>query len=111
MAPGVSGAGFSSFTECVTWLSYQEKGSMSNILTGQIVGDIKYLLHQVKLLWSSDSPEDAMQNDKINATPPTSQLVGWFQELLRGPVTPTGDYFERLQFSVAASAPECSSCA
>ncbi len=52
-----------------------------------------------------------MQNDKINATPPTSQLVGWFQELLRGPVTPTGDYFERLQFSVAASAPECSSCA
>jgi hypothetical protein len=42
---------------------------------------------------------------------PRSALVDWFQELLRGPVSPTGDYFLRLQNSVEASAPECSPCA
>lgn len=37
-------------------------------------------------------------------------LAGWLQELLRGPVAPTGDYFLRLHDNVAASAPECSPC-
>jgi hypothetical protein len=44
-------------------------------------------------------------------TEPRSALMGWFQELLRGPVSPTGDYFLRLQDSVEASAPECAHCA
>ncbi len=49
-----------------------------------------------------------MQDQK--STEPRSALVDWFAELLRGPVSPTGDYFQRLQHSVEASAPECSHC-
>ncbi len=45
-----------------------------------------------------------------NIHEPRSALFDWFQELLRGPVTPTGDYFLRLQGIVEASAPECSHC-
>jgi len=50
-----------------------------------------------------------MPDQKI--TEPRSALFDWFTELLRGPVSPTGDYFLRLQYSVEASAPECSPCA
>jgi len=32
-------------------------------------------------------------------------IVAWFRELLQRPVEPMGDYYERLQFTVAASAP------
>lgn len=38
-------------------------------------------------------------------------LVLWFHELMRGPVTPYGDYFDRLEGSVAKSAPVVDSCA
>ena len=37
-------------------------------------------------------------------------IVSWFQELLRGPVTSYGDYFEILRETVISSAPERVDC-
>jgi len=38
-------------------------------------------------------------------TRPEPAIRLWFRELLRGPVAPNGDYFDRLLASIESSAP------